>query len=95
MSSFTFLYEGSYHTDTSIDYLQSLGCSEETITAILDMKTVHDTQWIELRAAAYKRHSDPLFIEWQYDEDPAKGELWRAEVLRIKEKYPKTAGTAE
>ena len=40
------------------------------------------------RAAAYKAESDPLYIEWQYDQSEEGEVLWRAKVLEIKERYP-------
>ncbi len=40
------------------------------------------------RAAAYKSESDPLYIEWQYDQGEDGEELWRAKVQEIKERYP-------
>ncbi|WP_417536836.1 hypothetical protein [Methylophaga sp.] len=40
------------------------------------------------RAAAYKAESDPLYIEWQYDQSEEGEALWRAKVLEIKERYP-------
>lgn len=40
------------------------------------------------RAVAYKAESDPLYIEWQYDQSEEGEALWRAKVLEIKERYP-------
>jgi hypothetical protein len=40
------------------------------------------------RAAAYKSESDPLYIEWQYDQSDEGEANWRAKVLEIKERYP-------
>lgn len=89
MKTFSFLHNGTYHTDTSEAYLRSLGCTDETISAIQEAETTYQNQWIEQRADAYRKHSDPLFIEWQYDGDEIKEIAWRDEVQRIKDKYPK------
>jgi hypothetical protein len=40
------------------------------------------------RAVAYKTESDPLYIEWQYDQSEEGEAKWRAKVLEIKERYP-------
>ncbi len=40
------------------------------------------------RAATYKSESDPLYIEWQYDQSDEGEANWRAKVLEIKERYP-------
>lgn len=40
------------------------------------------------RATAYKSESDPLYIEWQYDQSDEGETKWRAKVLEIKERYP-------
>lgn len=42
--------------------------------------------YTDLRQAAYKAESDPLFFECQYDKDDTK---WRAKVAEIKARYPK------
>jgi hypothetical protein len=40
------------------------------------------------RVEAYKAESDPLYIEWQYDQSEGGEVLWREKVARIKERYP-------
>lgn len=40
------------------------------------------------RAQAYRLESDPLFMEWQYDETEEKKQAWRASVEAIKARYP-------
>ncbi|WP_299141334.1 hypothetical protein [uncultured Vibrio sp.] len=42
----------------------------------------------QLRLIAYKEESDPLFIEWQYDNAEEKERLWREKVHEIKLRYP-------
>jgi hypothetical protein len=41
----------------------------------------------ELRTAAYKEESDPLFFKWQRDE--ITKEEWLAKIEEIKQRYPK------
>lgn len=40
------------------------------------------------RAAAYKAESDPLYMEWQYDQTEEAKQAWRDKVAEIKERYP-------
>lgn len=40
------------------------------------------------RQAAYRAESDPLYMEWQFDQDENKKEQWRASVEDIKARYP-------
>lgn len=40
------------------------------------------------RAAAYRIESDPLYMEWQFDQTDTKKEQWRASVEAIKARYP-------
>ena len=40
------------------------------------------------RVEAYKSESDPLYIEWQYDQREEGETVWRSKVLEIKERYP-------
>lgn len=40
------------------------------------------------RVEAYKSESDPLYIEWQYDQSEVGEILWRKKVAEIKERYP-------
>ncbi|MFA0670103.1 hypothetical protein AB4584_12850 [Vibrio splendidus] len=41
-----------------------------------------------LRKRAYKLESDPLFIEWQFDQTLEKEKQWRDKVIEIKALYP-------
>lgn len=42
----------------------------------------------EQRQQAYKEESDPLYLEWQYDQTPEKEQAWRDKVAEIKARYP-------
>ncbi|WP_394179615.1 hypothetical protein [Marinomonas posidonica] len=40
------------------------------------------------RASAYKAESDPLYMEWQYDQTDEAEQKWRDKVTEIKARYP-------
>ncbi len=40
------------------------------------------------RKAAYVSESDPLYMEWQYDQTQSKEQAWRDKVIEIKARYP-------
>ncbi|WP_018694446.1 hypothetical protein [Algicola sagamiensis] len=43
---------------------------------------------LQLRRNAYEAQSDPLFMEWQYDQTDAKKQAWQNAVATIKSRYP-------
>ncbi|MBE3958890.1 hypothetical protein HJ141_22425 [Vibrio parahaemolyticus] len=45
-------------------------------------------QAISSRQAAYKTESDPLYMEWQYDQTPESETAWRDKVAEIKSRHP-------
>ncbi|ELA7323099.1 hypothetical protein Q9X98_004743 [Vibrio parahaemolyticus] len=45
-------------------------------------------QAIASRQASYKTESDPLYMEWQYDQTPESETAWRDKVAEIKSRYP-------
>ncbi|HGF5019714.1 TPA: hypothetical protein ACF31S_004087 [Vibrio parahaemolyticus] len=40
------------------------------------------------RKKAYVEESDPLFLEWQYDQTTEKEQVWRDKVAEIKARHP-------
>ncbi|MDF5600822.1 hypothetical protein P3746_20610 [Vibrio parahaemolyticus] len=40
------------------------------------------------RRNAYAIESDPLYMEWQYDNTAEKEQVWRDKVAEIKARYP-------
>lgn len=50
--------------------------------------TYTHSEIVECRMRAYKSESDPLFIEWQYDNTADKEKTWRDKVAEIKARYP-------
>ncbi|QSX32449.1 hypothetical protein JYB87_11795 [Shewanella avicenniae] len=45
---------------------------------------------IAQRKAAYAAESDPLYMEYQYDQTPESEQRWREAVAAIKQRYPLT-----
>ncbi|MDK1287369.1 hypothetical protein QNM16_09125 [Pseudoalteromonas sp. B95] len=43
---------------------------------------------LEARRTAYLVESDPLFMEWQYDQTDASKQAWQDKVAEIKARYP-------
>ena len=43
---------------------------------------------IAQREATYKRESDPLYMEWQYDQTEEAEQKWREKVAEIKARFP-------
>lgn len=40
------------------------------------------------RKSAYMSESDPLYMEWQFDQTPESENAWRKKVTEIKSRYP-------
>lgn len=86
---FTYIYKGKTHTDTSNDYMLSIGMSVEQIDSVMNQKSYEEGEGvIAKRKAAYAKESDPLFLEWQYDKTPESEEAWRDKVAEIKLRFP-------
>ena len=43
---------------------------------------------LQQRKEAYLLESDPLYMEWQYDQTPASERAWRDKVAEIKARHP-------
>ena len=43
---------------------------------------------VECRQLAYKAESDPLYMEWKFDQTSESELIWRAKVVEIKQRYP-------
>lgn len=85
---FTYIYKGASHSNTSAEYMQSLGMEQEQIDAVLNQQQFELSQNVEKRQAAYKAESDPLFMEAQYDGTPESLQKWQDKVAEIKARYP-------
>lgn len=97
---FEYIYEGTRHTDTSNDYMSKLGMADEAIESILQQRDFELSRNYQLRSDAYKRESDPLYIEWQFELEsgnPASDDYkkkWMDKVVEIKARYPLPEGSA-
>lgn len=92
---FTYIYKGTSHSNTSSEYMQSLGMDQEQIESVLNQQQFELSQNLEKRQAAYTKESDPLYMEVQFEGTPESLQKWRDKVAEIKARYPLPASTAE
>lgn len=85
---FSYIYNNQKHNNTSLDYMTGLGMDSVQIESVLQQKEFIAQQHIAKRRTAYKSESDPLFMEWQYDQTPESEQAWREKVQEIKARYP-------
>lgn len=85
---FTYIYNGTTHTDTSTEFMLSLGMTPEQMESVSQQEAFERRQNIERRRLAYATESDPLYMEWQFDGTEAAEAAWRTKVLEIKAMYP-------
>lgn len=88
MSTFSYIYQGGSHTDVTREYLERLGMTGEQVESIRSQYRYDAGQVQELRRAAYFAESDPLYMEWQFDQTPETEQAWRAKVEEIKTRIP-------
>ncbi|MBJ7555377.1 hypothetical protein [Marinomonas spartinae] len=99
MNEFTYIYDGQNYTDTTQEFMLSLGMDEKTQEDLLRQKEFEEeqakAQRLKRREDAYRRISDPHFLEAQ--RKSAAGDEEGAEVARtlglqavdrIKTQYP-------
>lgn len=43
---------------------------------------------LQYRKLSYVQESDPLYMEWQYDQTPESKQVWMDKVAEIKARYP-------
>ncbi|MEY0971294.1 hypothetical protein ACFDTO_34045 [Microbacteriaceae bacterium 4G12] len=85
---FSYIFQGRTHTDTTRSYMNSLGMTQEQVDSVLQQKDFEEAQNLVKRKEAYRLESDPLFMEWQYDNTPESEQVWRDKVAEIKARYP-------
>lgn len=85
---FSYIFNDASHNNTSIEYMQSLGMDVVQIDSVLNQQQFEFSQNVEKRQAAYKRESDPLYMEAQYDGTPESLQKWQNKVAEIKTRYP-------
>ena len=86
---FSYIFQGRTHTDTTSNYMNSLGMTKEQVDSVLQQKHFEEAQNIVKRKEAYRLESDPLFMEWQFDQSSEKRQEWLDKVSEIKARYPK------
>ncbi|EGR2744172.1 hypothetical protein MYC06_004701 [Vibrio parahaemolyticus] len=72
--------------NVTVERLLEIGVDQSEIDAAL--KTQGDEEVLFHRRLAYKAESDPLYMEWQYDQTAEKEQSWRDKVAEIKARYP-------
>ncbi len=77
----TIVYSGRILSDSELlNYQQKYN---NNLDIVLSTEEV-----IECRKKAYKAESDPLYMEWQFDQTPDSEKAWRDKVSDIKARYP-------
>lgn len=85
---FNYIFKGKTHTDTSNNYMLSIGMSAEQIESVMNQKSYEEGEGaIAKRKSAYEKESDPLFLEWQYDKTDESEKVWRDKVAEIKLRF--------
>jgi hypothetical protein len=69
--------------------MNSLGMTQEQVDSVLQQKDFEEAQNLVKRKEAYRIESDPLFMEWQFDQSSEKRQEWLDKVSEIKARYPK------
>ncbi|MBF4227720.1 hypothetical protein EAY83_22635 [Vibrio anguillarum] len=63
----------------------SLGIPDSVVNSAVNEQQLN--QAIERRRTAYVTESDPLYMEWKFDQTPEKEQEWRDKVAEIKLRY--------
>ncbi|HCE2390375.1 TPA: hypothetical protein NGT93_004374 [Vibrio parahaemolyticus] len=66
--------------------LDDLGYGQDQIESIMAMRD--KATILTNRQSAYRLESDPLYMEWQYDQTPESEAIWRSKVAEIKARIP-------
>lgn len=79
-------FNGIHFTECSPKRLLSAGVPQSVIDNAVSEQETFDVN--EKRRVAYVAESDPLYMEWQYDNTPESEQAWRDKVAEIKARYP-------
>lgn len=82
----TLKYQGKDYQLFTKEELKNVGIPDDIILEAT--KSAEISEIIDLRVAAYQKESDPLYMEWQYDQTAEKEQAWRDKVAEIKARYP-------
>ncbi|WP_345861232.1 hypothetical protein [Shewanella algae] len=79
-------HAGKTYLDITAEQLVQLGVPQNVIDAAKSEQERLDVEG--RRRVAYAAESDPLYMEWQYDNTPESEQAWRDKVAEIKARYP-------
>lgn len=79
-------HNGRHYTAFSVAELLAAGVPADVVRVAEQAQI--DSELRESRRVAYVAESDPLFLEWQYDQTVAAEQAWRDKVAEIKARYP-------
>lgn len=78
-------YQGRAYFNITKETAKNFGISDAAVNDAIDNQRINDL--VDSRRRAYMLESDPLFLEWQYDQTPEKEQAWRDKVAEIKARY--------
>lgn len=91
----TYIFNNESHTDFTPSYMTALGMDQEQIDSVIAQRDFELSQNAQKRADAYKKESDPLFLEamrkgFEGDEEGAEAArvLGLEAVENIKARFP-------
>jgi hypothetical protein len=81
-------YEGNLYFQATENELLEVGVPQ----AVIDARKLEleGLAAVNARKEAYKNESDPLYMEWQFDQTTESEQAWRDKVTEIKARYPLT-----
>lgn len=59
----TYIFNGESHKDFTTSYMTALGMDQEQIDSVIAQRDFELSQNTQKRADAYRKESDPLFLE--------------------------------
>ncbi|MDF3240394.1 MULTISPECIES: hypothetical protein [Pseudomonas] len=81
-----FKFGGQTTYNATAQQLLDMGFLQSDIDAALKAQDIADVDFN--RRLAYRTDSDPLYMEWQYDQTETKEKEWRAKIAEIKARFP-------
>jgi hypothetical protein len=81
-----FKFGGQTTYNVTAQQLLDMGFLQSDIDAALKAQDIADVDFN--RRLAYRTDSDPLYMEWQYDQTETKEKEWRAKIAEIKARFP-------
>lgn len=82
----SFKHNSVTYTECSPEKLLASGVPQSVVDVAIENQVRKEID--DARRSAYINESDPLFLEWQYDQTPEKEQAWRDKVAEIKARYP-------